>query len=190
MSGGALTAPRKYAELTSLGKPRSATDPPFTKVFCRIANQRYRSTCRFPLKLALSGFGSRRRRLLGREAVAVPSINIFDHDPDVQSYEAGANIFEMNDPGEVMFVVLEGSVELQRNGRVLEEVTPGGIFGEMGLIERCPRTATATTKTAVRVVPVSRRRFIYLVQNTPFFAIEVLETMARRLRVTDAQLDV
>ncbi len=119
----------------------------------------------------------------------MPSINIFDRDPNVRSYEAGTNIFELDDVGEEMFVVLEGSVELQRHGRLLEEVTPGGIFGEMGLLEREPRTATATARTAVRVVPVSRARFTYLVQNTPFFAVEVLETMARRLRATDAQLD-
>jgi CRP/FNR family transcriptional regulator, cyclic AMP receptor protein len=120
----------------------------------------------------------------------VPSINIFDHDPNVRTCEAGTTIFYQDDGGEDMFVVLEGEVDLHRNGRLLETVQPGGIFGEMALLEHEPRTATATAKTSVRLAPVTRQRFLYLVQNTPFFAVEVLQTLAHRLRLMDARLDV
>lgn len=119
----------------------------------------------------------------------MPSFNIFDRDANVRSYEPGVTIFELNDAGDEMFVVLEGEVELSRSGHLLETVTRGGMFGEMALLDREPRTTTATTKTAVRAVPVTQQRFLYLVQNTPFFAVEVMQTLAKRLRTTDARLD-
>ena len=48
-----------------------------------------------------------------------------------------------------MFSVLEGSVELSRNGAVIEDVGPGGILGEMALIDAAPRSATATARRAL-----------------------------------------
>jgi CRP/FNR family transcriptional regulator, cyclic AMP receptor protein len=120
----------------------------------------------------------------------VPSFNIFDHDANVRSYEPGVTLFELGQSGEEMYVVLDGEVELTRADHLLETVSRGGMFGEMALLEGEPRSTTATTKTAARLVPVTRQRFLYLVQNTPFFAIEVMQTLARRLRTTDARLDV
>ena len=81
-----------------------------------------------------------------------------------------------------MFSVLEGTVELSRNGAVIENVGPGGILGEMALIDSAPRSADATARTAARVVSVDHQRFKYLVQEHPTFALQVMAVMAERLR--------
>ena len=74
------------------------------------------------------------------------------------------------------------------HGRILETVEPGGIFGEMALIDKQERSASARAKSESKVVPIDQRRFLYLVANTPFFAVEVMEVMASRLRKMDGAL--
>lgn len=115
----------------------------------------------------------------------MPSVTLFENDPNVVSYSQGQRIFVAGDPGDVMFVVIDGEVELDLNGTRLEVVGHGGFFGEMALLDHKPRSATAIARTDVRVVPVDQRRFLYLIQNTPFFAIEVMTTMSDRLRHAD-----
>jgi CRP-like cAMP-binding protein len=107
---------------------------------------------------------------------------MFRNDLAAEPLAAGQIVFEQGHPGEVMFVVAEGEVSLFVHGKLLEVVGPGGIFGEMVLVDHKSRSATAIAKTPARVVPISQARFLYLVQNTPFFAIEVMAIMADRLR--------
>jgi CRP/FNR family cyclic AMP-dependent transcriptional regulator len=112
-------------------------------------------------------------------------INIFRHSPDARDIAAGEMLFDQGDTGEAMFAVVEGNIELSLNGVVIEDVGPGGILGEMALINPAPRTARATARTAARVVPVDQSRFMYLVQEHPTFAIQVMRVMAERLRRAD-----
>ncbi len=86
-----------------------------------------------------------------------------------------------------MFAVVEGEVELGVNGTVVEAVGPGGILGELALIDAGPRSATATATTAARVVPVDAERFTYLVNEHPTFALQVMTVMAERLRRANGQ---
>jgi len=67
-------------------------------------------------------------------------------------------------------------------------VEPGGMFGEMALIEHLPRSATAIAVSASRLSPIDQRRFLFLVQHHPFFALEVMQVLAHRLRQMDATL--
>ena len=60
--------------------------------------------------------------------------------------------------------------------------TPGGIFGELALIDSSPRSAAAVAHTDCRLAVIGERRFIFLVQQTPYFALEVMSVMAQRLR--------
>jgi len=81
-----------------------------------------------------------------------------------------------------MYVIRTGEVEIERDGKVVEKLVPGGIFGEMALIDGAPRAATATAKTACEVAPITEKTFLFLVHETPFFAISVMRTLAERLR--------
>ena len=112
----------------------------------------------------------------------MPSVEIFKHDPGATTIAAGEALFAEGDSGDVMYVVLEGSIGLTRHGAHLDTLEPGGIFGEMALVDHRTRSATATAETDAVVVPVDKKRFLYLVQNTPYFALEVMQTMCERLR--------
>lgn len=103
-------------------------------------------------------------------------------------YRAGSVIFATGDPGKAMYVVSEGEVDIQVGGNVVECIRPGSIFGEMALIDNSPRSATAIAKTDCKVVPLDQRRFQFLVQETPFFALQVMTIMANRLRHANARM--
>ena len=110
------------------------------------------------------------------------TINIFKNAEQSERHAAGEVIFSAGDPGDRFFVVREGTVTLSANGRNLEEVGPGGIFGELGVLERAPRSATATAATDVDLIPLDERAFIFHVSQTPFFALTVMRVLADRLR--------
>ncbi|MGZ4736682.1 MAG: Crp/Fnr family transcriptional regulator [Acidimicrobiia bacterium] len=112
-------------------------------------------------------------------------INVFRHAPDALKLEPGELLFHEGDPGDVMYAVVEGHVELSRHGRMIEDVGPGEILGELALIDHAPRSATATASTAARVVRVDQDRFTYLVNEHPTFALQVMTVMADRLRRTN-----
>jgi CRP-like cAMP-binding protein len=101
---------------------------------------------------------------------------------DGQAYAAGSVIFHEGDPGNVMYVVQAGEVEIQAGGRVVEVVGPDGIFGEMALIDQAPRSAAAVAKTDCVLLPITQKQFLYMVEETPFFAIRVMQVMSTRLR--------
>jgi len=81
-----------------------------------------------------------------------------------------------------MYVVQEGEVDIVVGTSVAETVAPGGIFGEMALIDQHVRSAGAVARTPCKLVLVDQRRFQFLVAETPFFAIQVMSIMAERLR--------
>ncbi len=110
------------------------------------------------------------------------TIEIFKYEQNVDYYAAGELIFEAGDPGRVMYVVQEGEVDVLANGRVIDTVTAGGIFGEMALIDRSPRSASVMARTDCRVVPLDEARFMQHVHRTPFFALQVMRIMTERLR--------
>jgi CRP-like cAMP-binding protein len=112
--------------------------------------------------------------------------NLFRNAGDVRDYPAGSVIFTEGSPGDMMFVVLEGEVEVQAGGRVVETILAGDVLGELALIDSRPRSATATAKTACRLAPVDERRFLFLVQETPFFALHLMRVLAARLRNMNA----
>ena len=111
-------------------------------------------------------------------------INIF-RNRDASLLEPGDVLFEAGDEGDAMFAVVEGEVELVRDGRVLETVGAGGILGELALVDPGPRSATARARTAARVVRVSLEDFTFLVHEHPTFALQVMTAMAERLRRTN-----
>ncbi len=97
-------------------------------------------------------------------------------------YAPGQMIFEEGQPGAALYVIKEGEVDILVRGEVMETLDAGEIFGEMALIEHKDRSADARARTACQVVPVDERQFAFLVQQTPHFALSVMQTMAERLR--------
>ena len=114
---------------------------------------------------------------------------IFRNEKDILSFPAGAVIFTEDEPGEVMYALLEGEVEIKKHGRLLEVVSPSGIFGEMALVDQKPRNASAQAKTDCKVARISEARFMMLIQQTPFFALQVIRIMAERIRVMAREIN-
>ncbi|HEY5868553.1 MAG TPA: cyclic nucleotide-binding domain-containing protein [Candidatus Tectomicrobia bacterium] len=106
---------------------------------------------------------------------------------NVQEFQANSTIFVEGAPGDVMYVVLEGEVELLVHSQVLEVAGPGDLVGEMALIDAKPRSATARAKSDCRLAPVDERRFLFLVHEHPFFALHVMRVLTDRLRRMDAE---
>jgi CRP/FNR family cyclic AMP-dependent transcriptional regulator len=112
-------------------------------------------------------------------------IHIFKHARDTTVLQPGEVLFREGDAGDVMYAVIEGQVELTRGETVIETVGPGGIIGELALIDSEPRGATATARATTRAASVDHKYFTYLVQEHPTFALQVMAIMAERLRNTN-----
>jgi CRP-like cAMP-binding protein len=80
-----------------------------------------------------------------------------------------------------MYIILEGEIEIRSAIAVLDKVGPGGIFGEMALIGDHRRTASAFAATDCRLAAINERRFLFLVQETPFFALHIMRVLAERI---------
>ena len=111
---------------------------------------------------------------------------LFRQETDTLQLAPGDFLFREGDKGENMYVLLEGEIEILLGDFVLETVGQGALIGEMALIHDNPRTASVVAKTPCRLAKIDRRRFHFLVQQTPHFATHVMKTLADRLRHMNA----
>ena len=100
-------------------------------------------------------------------------------------FKAGNTIFREGDEANELFVIKSGKVRIQIGNRTLTELEPDSIFGEMALIDNEPRSATAIAVTDVELVPVGEKQFLFLVSQTPYFALKVMRVLVQRLRATN-----
>ncbi len=118
-------------------------------------------------------------------------IRLFDKDTNSVIYPEGHVVFNRGDIGDRMYAVIGGSVDIIIQGRTIETVEAGGVFGEMALIEGGgPRSASAVVRSEAKLVPIDQNRFLFLVQQTPFFAVQLLTIVTQRLRRMDQKLDI
>ena len=115
-------------------------------------------------------------------AVQERYVELLRRSGEREEFRAGETVFNEGDPADRMYVVDTGSVALTVDDRVIEVVGPGGLFGELALIDREPRSLTAVAETDTSLIVVEKRRFWFLVQETPYFAEIVMRVMADRLR--------
>jgi CRP/FNR family transcriptional regulator, cyclic AMP receptor protein len=106
-------------------------------------------------------------------------------DIEAQFFKAGSAVFREGDEANELFVIKSGQVRIQIGNRTITELGQDSIFGEMALIDSERRSATAVAITDVEVVPVSEKQFLFLVSQTPYFALKVMRVLAQRLRVTN-----
>jgi CRP/FNR family transcriptional regulator, cyclic AMP receptor protein len=111
--------------------------------------------------------------------------NIFEKEVTPLSLSAGTVIFAEGQKRDSMYVVKSGKVDLNVRGKNVEVVGTDGFFGEMALVDQAPRSATAVARTDCIVIPISERHFLFMVEETPFFALTVLRTLTARLRRMD-----
>ncbi|HEY8602002.1 MAG TPA: cyclic nucleotide-binding domain-containing protein [Thermomicrobiales bacterium] len=110
------------------------------------------------------------------------TIDFLQREGEGQTFAAGQTIFSAGDPGDVMYVVSTGEAEVVIDGRAVETVGTGGIFGEMALIDAQPRSATVVAKTDCLLMSVDGQRFERLVSHHPRFALQMMRILTQRIR--------
>jgi len=109
---------------------------------------------------------------------------------DLLRYAAGETIFNFGDPGNALYIVRSGEVEIfVRNHEgekiILETSRPGDIFGEVAMLDNGPRTAWVAAISDIELLRIDRVHFLDYVQQYPPAALNLLSVAARRLRQTD-----
>jgi CRP-like cAMP-binding protein len=85
------------------------------------------------------------------------------------------------DTGREFFMLVEGAVDVRRNGRRIRTMGPGEFFGEIALVSDRPRTATVTTTAPATLLVVTDRAFRQLMRKIPSIQLKVLTALADRL---------
>ncbi|MEJ5237356.1 MAG: ATP-binding protein [Limisphaera sp.] len=100
---------------------------------------------------------------------------------------AGTTLLREGDPGDGLYILQEGTVEISLPGaspgaRMLAELGPGAVFGEMAILEEKPRSAAAVARTEVRVWFVPREAVLGAIRQSPELGLRLLRELSRRLR--------
>ena len=111
---------------------------------------------------------------------------LFLKETDTLQLAPGDFLFREGDNADKMYVLLEGEIDIFLGDFVFETAGPSSLLGEMALIDDGPRTANAVAKKASRQAQIDRRRFHFLVQQTPHLSTHVMKILADRLRHTNA----
>ena len=207
---GALKAGEIFGEMAAISdSPRSATA--VAKTACRVISlddKGFAAALQKKPEFALMMLGTMIMRLRGMIAKlsGVPSTGelkasrVFDKaliatminglgQNAMVRYDQGKTIMVAGQAGALMYVVTEGRVAISIRGAVVERVGPGGIFGEMALVDQSPRAANAVAETDCALLAINRNVFLSLVKSEPAFGIALLSAMAERLRNTAAALN-
>lgn len=103
---------------------------------------------------------------------------------EVLSVPAGSVIFKSGEPGDCMFGLLDGTVELTWNGENgHERIEAGDVFGAGALVTpEHRRFGNAVALTNCQLLVMNKEKFLFAVQESPMFAIELLGSIDQRLR--------
>ena len=101
---------------------------------------------------------------------------------EVYAYEDGTAIVSEGTPGDGFFVILDGKAAVSRGGRTIRRIGAGDFFGEVGLLDGGPRTATVTADGPLSALVLLRPEFRGLLMREPPVAYRILRGTARRLR--------
>jgi CRP/FNR family cyclic AMP-dependent transcriptional regulator len=112
---------------------------------------------------------------------------LFARERNVVSLKAGEALFRNGDQARCMYVVLSGALRIGDGNVVYEDISAGSIVGEMALIDHGPRSATVTATSDATLAEIDEKRFVFLVERTPHFALNVMRMMSQRLRHQNAK---
>ncbi len=109
-----------------------------------------------------------------------------------RTYQPGDMIVREGDVGDAMFIIQKGEVRIHKRIRdretTLAVLKAGDFFGEMAIIDREPRSATATAATEAKVLVLSKDIFESQIKTNPKIIMSILRKMSERLRAADRQI--
>ncbi|MTJ09139.1 MULTISPECIES: cyclic nucleotide-binding domain-containing protein [unclassified Anabaena] len=113
--------------------------------------------------------------------ISLSTITIFQGQPNPKVFAPGEIIFAEEQPGDSMYGILEGEVEILVNGKIVETIKTDEVFGTGILVGKKKRTYTAIAKTDCKLAFLNEQGFLFAVQETPMFAIQVMKSYTERL---------
>ncbi len=114
-------------------------------------------------------------------------MGVFKGAKETRELPAGTVIFEESSTGEEMFGIVSGRIDLHMANGNSFSLGPDDTFGEMAMVDSSPRSATAVAVEDSVVAVIDKRRFLFLVGEAPNFALQVMASLAERLRAAQAQ---
>jgi len=99
-------------------------------------------------------------------------------------FAAKSVIMKEGDAAAFMYIVVEGTIAISVRSKVVERVAPGGMFGEMALVDQAPRSAAAIAETDCTLIALDREALLALVGTSPAFGLALLKALADRLGAT------
>ncbi len=124
-------------------------------------------------------------------------VTLIQNAGEIRSLAAGERLFEENDEGGSLFVILSGKISIQKkmadgSQKELAALTSGDIIGELSLVDASPRSAAAAATADCQLFELSRRDIMGVIRSEPTAAARVLwavlETVSLRLRDMDEEL--
>ena len=126
------------------------------------------------------------RHLTYKEILRVLSVT------QVVDFNTGDEILREGEPGDDLFILLKGKVRLHKDGAFVTHLGPGAHFGEMALIDKRPRSVSASAEDRTRALVLRRREFNEIIRNEQRLSVKLLwsfvQVLAQRLRKTTADL--
>jgi CRP/FNR family transcriptional regulator, cyclic AMP receptor protein len=116
---------------------------------------------------------------------AMAAESLFLNAPVHRTVASGNVIYAEGDEGTHMFGIVSGSVTLHKGPRVVASLGPDDVFGERALIDRLPRNLTAMATSETMLAEIDRGLFLFLVHESPTFALGIMKALAGRLRDYD-----
>lgn len=115
-------------------------------------------------------------------------LKLIDRLADEVTAPSGKAIVVEGEAGNECYVIVEGTVDVSRNGEPVATLGPGDAFGEMSLLDSGPRTATVTATSAVDALVLGQREFSQALADLPAVSRKLLAALARRLREGDERV--
>jgi CRP/FNR family transcriptional regulator, cyclic AMP receptor protein len=118
----------------------------------------------------------------------MPTTSLFLNAPMHRSVAAGEVIYREGDEGSHMYGVIDGTVELRKGWIPVATLGPDDVFGERALIDNLPRNVTSVAVTDATLAEIDKRTFLFLVHESPTFALGIMGALASRLRDYDDRI--
>lgn len=187
-AGRRLTRSRDHASLSTLeiGKPGPMVDDPWLSVVSTLCGDEVEA---IDASRAPSGL----RQLIGR-IIFLREISLFNAVPTASllpiaeacveiEFQPQQPVFRQGDAGDALCILLEGAVEVIRDGAVINRLGPGDVCGEVAVLSHAPRTAGVVAVEPVKALMLGADRFRRIVRESGDIGLAVIEVLSERLRV-------
>ncbi len=106
--------------------------------------------------------------------------------------DSGKVLFRENDEGDQMYIIQEGNVRISKmiggKEHILAVLAKGDFFGEMAIVSRVRRSATATAVGTVHLLAFNREGFLGMIEKNARIALNIIDKLCRRLQAADLQI--